>query len=313
VLSGSTHEVIATLNLPAPRTYTDFVVSPAGFSGFAVDGVNGVLVLTTMAEDEDGDFWPGTVVLIDEKQRAPAKTIDFPTSPGAGRTYSVAADPALGLAYIPVVGVDDPATDSEVAPGNVLVLDVNTGQVITTVPVGTSPTAVAVDSTTHVVYVINDVDDTLSVIDGHTHKVTTTVAIDPSPNGTQEFPSLARGLAVDSSTHTIYVALVPGNRLAVIDGSTNRVTTTIPLPGDAQGIGVDPTTHAIYAMGNPVGQLTGIDEALWIIDGTTTGMLGTLPIGYVGPGWGAAIAVDTTTHTVYVPTGKNIAVFSGVQ
>jgi YVTN family beta-propeller protein len=301
---------MATLNLPAP---TNYVAAHAGPSSFALDAMNGVLVITFIADDSDGDSWPGTVILMSAKQDAPAKSIDFPTAPGAGATRCVAVDQALGLAYIPVVGVEDPNVDSDAAPGSVLVVDINTGQVITTVPVGTSPTEVAVDSTTHLVYVTNDDDDTLSVIDGQTHQVTATVAINPSPTGTPERSPLATGLAVDSSTHTIYVAVSPGNRLAVVNGDTNRVTASITLPGDAQGLGVDPTTHAIYAMGNPVGQLTGHDDALWIIDGATNETLATLPLGYIGPGWGGRIAVDTSSHTVYVPTGKNISVFSGIQ
>ena len=44
-----------------------------------------------------------------------------------------------------------------------------------TVPVGNSPSGVAVDPSTHTVYVTNSHDNTVTVIDGTTHTVTATV------------------------------------------------------------------------------------------------------------------------------------------
>jgi len=63
------------------------------------------------------------------------------------------------------------------------------------VEVGVHPNDVAVDPTTHKVYVVNHDDSTTSVIDGNTGRVLTTVKV-----GTIPFK-----VAVDERTHKVYV------------------------------------------------------------------------------------------------------------
>jgi serine/threonine-protein kinase len=48
-------------------------------------------------------------------------------------------------------------------------------------------------------------------------------------------------VAVDTSTHTVYVA--NGNTVSVIDGGTDTVTATVPVGSAPVGVGVDPSTH----------------------------------------------------------------------
>jgi YVTN family beta-propeller protein len=55
---------------------------------------------------------------------------------------------------------------------------------------------VAVDPGSRTVYVTNDADDTVSVIDASTRTVTATVPVGKEPVG----------VAVDPDTHTVYVA-----------------------------------------------------------------------------------------------------------
>src|SRR5438093_899393 len=67
----------------------------------------------------------------------------------------------------------------------------------------------------------------------------------------------ANGVGVDPTTDTIYVAAVtsglPLGFVAVIDGATNVLTTTVGLEGVAAGgVAVDPATDTIYATGNPL-------------------------------------------------------------
>ena len=54
----------------------------------------------------------------------------------------------------------------------------------------------AVDPVTHAVYVTNNGDKTLSVIDGSRHNVRTTLDVGTHPSG----------VAVDPVTHTVYIA-----------------------------------------------------------------------------------------------------------
>jgi YVTN family beta-propeller protein len=79
----------------------------------------------------------------------------------------------------------------------VSVIDASTRTVTATVPVGKSPSGVAVDPGTHTVYVANYGDNSVSVIDASTLTVTATVPVGRGP----------RGVAVDPGTHTVYVTI----------------------------------------------------------------------------------------------------------
>src|ERR1019366_6947634 len=77
------------------------------------------------------------------------------------------------------------------------------------------------------------------VIDVATGTITPTILI---PN------NVAGSLAVDSSTHKVYVSF-PG-KILVIDGTTNTLTgASIPMPGSATKdvyMAVDPATHHVF-------------------------------------------------------------------
>ena len=71
----------------------------------------------------------------------------------------------------------------------------STYRVTSTIAVGASPAAVAVDATTNTVYVTNMNDSSVSVIDGVTGAVTSTITVGSHPHG----------VAVDATTNTVYV------------------------------------------------------------------------------------------------------------
>jgi YVTN family beta-propeller protein len=75
------------------------------------------------------------------------------------------------------------------------------------VPVGKRPYQVAVDPGSHTVYVTNDDDGTMSVIDASTRTVTATVPVGKHPGG----------VAVDPGTHTVYVPNYSDNTVSVIE------------------------------------------------------------------------------------------------
>ena len=86
--------------------------------------------------------------------------------------------------------------------------------VITTVAVGNSPTAIAADPATDQVYVANLGSANVTVINGATN-ATTTVAAGTRPTA----------IAVNPVTNQIYVANSTSNNVTVIDGATNATTT----------------------------------------------------------------------------------------
>jgi YVTN family beta-propeller protein len=87
--------------------------------------------------------------------------------------------------------------------------------VAATIGTGISPTAVAVDTRTGMVYVANQTfaSNSVSVIDPRTDTVAATVSVGNNP--------LAD--AVDSRTNKVYVANGSGENVSVIDGRTNTV------------------------------------------------------------------------------------------
>src|ERR1035437_3669488 len=107
-----------------------------------------------------------------------------------------------------------------------------TYQVTSTITVGANPDGVAVDATTHTVYVTNQSDNSVSVINGGA--VTSTIPVGANPVG----------VAVDATTHTVYVTNWNGNSVSVINGGA--VTSTITVGANPYGVAVDATTHTVY-------------------------------------------------------------------
>ncbi len=150
---------------------------------------------------------------------------------------------------------------------------INQGAVTATVNVGRQPSGLAVDPSTHNVYVANNWGNSITVINGTT--VTDTIAVGISPTA----------VALDPETHTVYVTNSQSNTLSVIDGS--QVTATIDVGRDPEGVAVDSASHTVYVTSNSDGTLS-------VIDGNAVTRTMALGIGLV---W---VAVDPSTHTVYV-------------
>ncbi|HUI84722.1 MAG TPA: YncE family protein [Candidatus Binatia bacterium] len=128
------------------------------------------------------------------------------------------------------------------------------------------------NSLTGKVYVGNQTDFTVTVIDEHT-LATTTIALATDP----EY------IAVNEVTNKIYVT--GGRSLTVIDGATN-LTTTIALPDAPGQVVVNPVTNKIYTIAN---------SGLIVIDGATLSAQ-TVPVGQIPVG----IALNTATNKIYV-------------
>src|ERR1700709_2490273 len=75
---------------------------------------------------------------------------------------------------------------------------------------GSTPYAVAVNPVTNKVYVANQNSGTVTVIDGATN-TTTAVAVEGTPHA----------VAVNPATNKVYVANLGSNTVTVIDGATN--------------------------------------------------------------------------------------------
>ena len=176
-----------------------------------------------------------------------------------------------------------------------------------------------VDTATDTVYVANQDDNTVSVLDG--------AACAPGHLGgcREAAPTTltgdgAVGVAVDQPTHTVYVTDRDAQQVAVINANTCNAhkttgcaTTwpTLAAPGPVQGIAVNPVTDTIYTANaepqfDDSGNTTSFaGTTVSVLDGahcnaTATSGCGK-PMTTVTVGGGPnVLAVDASTNTVYV-------------
>jgi len=194
---------------------------------------------------------------------------------------------------------------------------------LTTVPAGSYPVAIAVNSATNIIYVVNQNSNSLTVIDGATDHAATVgtgagpvaVAINPLSNkiyvanqdgnsvteidgATNHSSSIAVGnypiaLAANPVTNKIYVANYGSNNVTVIDGATNR-TTTVNAGARPLAVAVNSATNKIYVANNGGGDVTVIDG---VTNSTATIGVGAYP---------RAVAINQATNTIYVlDSGSN--------
>jgi DNA-binding beta-propeller fold protein YncE len=163
---------------------------------------------------------------------------------------------------------------------------------------------VAVDPANHSVYVTNQKDDSVMVVNANVcngSDLAGCAALDPPEIHTGADSQV---LTLDSDTQTLYTANQLDNDVSVIDASRCDAQTTsgcrhpvpeAPIP--AGGLAADPAVHTTYVASSAT--------AVAMIDDSTcnafhtAGCAQTLPSVTVGTD-PSAVAVDPTTHTVYV-------------
>jgi DNA-binding beta-propeller fold protein YncE len=165
---------------------------------------------------------------------------------------------------------------------------------------------VAVDPITNSIFVPNQEDSTVSVIDGTICNAADTDGCNQHP------PTVAVGfspgtLAVDPATDTVYVPNQDENTVSVLNGAACTLThqsgcrhaapTTTVGSGPA-GVAVDGATDTIYVTSQN-------DHDLSVINGATCNAAVRLACGGTWPtvatgNFPQAVAVDQLTHTVYV-------------
>lgn len=208
------------------------------------------------------------------------------------------------------------------------VVDLKTLATIQKIDVGENPDAVAYDQKRGEVYVFNHSGNSVTVIDAKTAKVLTTIGLSGSP----EFP------AVDTEAGRIYINLEDKSEVAVIDANKHEVVARWPLaPGEEPtGIALDARNHRLFA--------TCHDKMMEMLDTESGKVVGSVPIGngadgcafddatqlvFASCGEGVTvlakeeapdkltvvqnlqtqrgartIALDPTTHRIYLPTAN---------
>jgi YVTN family beta-propeller protein len=180
------------------------------------------------------------------------------------------------------------------------------------IPVGAGNAELAVNETTHTVYVANGGDNTVSVIDTGRCNATTQLGCNQTPASVAvgENP---RRVGIDRSTNTIYVSNFgggAGHTLSVINGSRCDAATTtgcgdppstITVGLAPQGLVVDTGTHTLYVANQAFDDAPG---TLSVVDTTTCNGANTIGCGQMPPTIATALgpralALDPAKHTVY--------------
>jgi YVTN family beta-propeller protein len=205
---------------------------------------------------------------------------------------------------------------------------------VTTVTVGNDPVAVAVNTATNKIYVVNQNSNNMTIIDGATNNPSSimtgsapdAVAVNSVTNmiyvanGSSNSVTVVNGatyntttaavgsypdaIAVNPATNKIYVANYYGNSVTVIDGVTNRPTNSVSVGTHPFALEVNSLTNMIYVADE------GSNDVA-VINGQTNSVI-TLPVGIADP---EALAIDPITDFIYVASANynsnTIAVING--
>ncbi|MCU1412335.1 MAG: hypothetical protein JWR04_3042 [Rhodoglobus sp.] len=139
--------------------------------------------------------------------------------------------------------------------------------------------AVAVNSLTSRLYVVNRPAHELAVIDE-----TTRQAVAQIPLGTQ-----AADVTVNETTNTVYVSDMQSNTVTIIDGVSNTVTATVPVGSGPANIAVDEERNRVF-----VSNANG--KSVSVVDGATRTVVSTITVQVQPEG----IVVDPATDRVFV-------------
>ena len=163
-----------------------------------------------------------------------------------------------------------------------------------TIKVGQLPTSIAVNPATHLAYVVNERDNTVSVFDTIQLKVKKTIAI--GTNGV--------AIAANPPANMVYVANLQSGSISAITGTGKAATWTVG--GQPMALVVDSVLNQLYVADQLQNQID-------ILDATKGTVLATLST-VVTP---AAMAVNLATHAVFVacngPSASSVVVIDGTR
>src|SRR5262245_48056563 len=195
-----------------------------------------------------------------------------------------------------------------------------------TVNVGITPVISVVDQATHTIYVANQLDDIVSVIDGN--RCNSSNASRCSPIATLTVGPNPIFMAFDPTTGTLYAALTggTGNTIAVVNANTCNARNTsgcgqtpaiVTVPGatwnvdfgQASNIVLDTATHTLYIGDAAEGPVSFLDTGT--CNGTNTSGCSQMPTAMATNG--DTLTIDHTNHTVYVSNlaDATLSVFDG--
>jgi autotransporter-associated beta strand protein/YVTN family beta-propeller protein len=174
------------------------------------------------------------------------------------------------------------------------VINTATNSVISSIPVGNSPTGVAVTPNGKYVYVANQTNHgsssgqpivgTVSVINTATNSVVSSIPVGFSPTG----------ITVTPNGQYVYVANMNNQgvsgTVSVISTATNTVVSTIAVGAAPIGVSVTPDGKYVYVSNSNIGRSGPLVGIVSVISTATNTVVGSIPVGTVPLSFGSFIS-----------------------
>lgn len=253
VVDGATGKTLGEVP-NTPRTHGALIV-PSVNKGFTTNG---------------GD---STSTMFDLKTLAVIKQIHAGQRGLDGFMYDDAANKVITIDH-----------SAEPAPGTLVIIDPNTGDVTGTAQTTGSAPEGGVSNGKGRIFVNLEDKSAMDVIDDKTWKVVATWPVAPCDGPT--------GIAMDRGTNRIFVGC--SKTSLVLDGSSGKIVAQIPVGGGVDGIAWDQSEKLLYIPSGADGTVTVVHEDSpdkYTVVATVTTMKAA-----------RTITVDTKTHTAYVFT-----------
>ena len=107
---------------------------------------------------------------------------------------------------------------------------------ITTLPAGAIPCAIAVNTQTNQLYVANYGDNSVSIVDAATGRMTATVSVGHHP----------KAIAFDATRNLVFVANTSDGTVTAIDAVNTKVVATLPAGKSPYALAVVPGSNRVY-------------------------------------------------------------------
>ena len=166
---------------------------------------------------------------------------------------------------------------------NITVIDPATDKVVATVDVKGKPET-AVSNGAGKIFINNEDESKIEVVDINTMKLVDSWSIAPG-----EAPS---GLCIDRSTNRLFAGC-DNNLLMVIDATSGKIVTSLPIGDGCDGTAFEPSTKTVFSS-NGEGTLTVIQE-------TSAGEFSVVKNLPTKQG-ARTLSVDNSTGNIYLPT-----------
>jgi YVTN family beta-propeller protein len=165
------------------------------------------------------------------------------------------------------------------------VLDVTTNELITTIPVGSRPSGVAITPDGSRAYVTNELEATVSVVDIATNAMIETISVGILP----------RDVAITPDGSRAYIANAGSDTLSVIDTATNQVINIIPGLADPVQVAITPNGSRAYVANQGFSP-----PAVSVIDTVSNMVIASISIPRGTP---RDVAITPDGSRAYVPAG----------